>query len=217
MARLAENMSDQSIDNLEFLTQAITEAIAHVDFASITLVDADGKVTTLAPTDPLACAADKLQAELREGPCYDAATEDAMFVSEDLARDHRWPQYAPQAAALGVGAQMGLDLHPPGRSRASLNLYSRVPRPFADAVDIAEIFASHASILLGYTTSMTQMHAALGSRKLIGQALGIVMERYQIDEDRAFDFLVRTSRDSNVKLRVIAADMVSGANRRNKR
>jgi AmiR/NasT family two-component response regulator len=70
--------------------------------------------------------------------------------------------------------------------------------------------------VLGFAHTVDHLNTALESRKAIGQAVGIVMERYAIDEDRAFDFLVRTSRDSNVKLRDIAADIVNGANRRNR-
>ena len=55
---------------------------------------------------------------------------------------------------------------------------------------------------------------ALSSRKTIGQAIGIVMERYSINEDRAFQFLVRASRTSNVKVREVAAEIVSSNNNR---
>jgi hypothetical protein len=140
-----------------------------------------------------------------------------MFVSEDLAADIRWPRYAPAAANLGIGAQMGVDLHPPGKGRAALNLYSFQPQRFVDAVEVAEIFAAHASMMLGYTRQMDQMEFALGTRKVIGQALGIVMERYGIDEEKAFQFLTRTSRDSNVKLRVVAGEIVGEVNQRTRK
>ncbi len=51
------------------------------------------------------------------------------------------------------------------------------------------------------------------SRKVIGQAIGIIMERYGLDEDRAFGFLRRVSRQTNVKLRFVAADVVGQLNR----
>ena len=217
MNELAKHLAEQGDADagLRALTAAAVDTLPGVEFASITVVKDEGDLRTYAPTDPLARRADDLQFEFREGPCYDAATEDGMFIAEDLAQDHRWPRYAPQAAALGVGAQMGIDLHPPTGTRAALNLYARKPTPFVDLMDEAETFASHAAIVLGFTRNVDQFKAALASRKTIGQAIGIVMERYQIDEDRAFDFLVRISSDSNVKLREVAADFVAGVNRRN--
>ena len=204
------------LSTLDMLTKAARDAIPGADYASITVVHEDGEMETIAPTDPLVILVDQIQAELREGPCYDAATEDAMFVSEDLRNDDRWPGYGPKAAAQGIAAQMGVDLHHPAPGRAALNIYSRRTWLFVDAADTAEMFASHASLVLGYAAATDQFQAALSSRKTIGQALGIVMERYTIDEERAFQFLTRVSQDSNVKLREVAADIVAGVNRRNR-
>ncbi len=131
------------------LTTSACNVVPGADFASVTLVHPDGSVDTLAPTDPVVATADQLQVELREGPCVDAASEDAMFVAEDLANDPRWPNYGPKVAALGIKAQMGIDLHHPGRTRAALNLYSQRTWLFVDAVETAELFATHASLVLG--------------------------------------------------------------------
>lgn len=215
MAELVDSMSDLESDSLELLTAAACETVPGADYASITVVSANGQVETLAPTDPLLVTADQLQAELREGPCFDAATEDAMFIAEDLAHDQRWPNYGPKAAALGIGSQMGVDLHHPGDAKAALNLYARRTWLFAGEADTAELFASHASLVLGYVNASDHYQSALSSRKTIGQALGIVMERYQMNEDRAFQFLTRVSKNSNTKLRDVAADIVAGLNRRN--
>jgi AmiR/NasT family two-component response regulator len=52
---------------------------------------------------------------------------------------------------------------------------------------------------------------ALQTRELIGQGIGIVMERYGLRADRAFDYLSRVSQSSNTKLRDVAADLVGQA------
>jgi hypothetical protein len=215
MAELARDLSDHTIASLDALTLAICASIENVDFASITVTGPDGSLQTLAATAELGRTVDELQEQLNEGPWFDALIDDDVYVSEDLADDLRWPGYAEAAVELGVRAQMGLDLHSPGHGRAMLNLYSYRPARFLDAIEIAEIFAAHASMMLGYTAHIRHLETALGTRKLIGQALGIVMERYGIDEDVAFQFLARTSRDTNIKLRVVAADIVAGVNRRN--
>ena len=49
------------------------------------------------------------------------------------------------------------------------------------------------------------------SRQLIGQAVGIVMERYSVDEARAFGFLTRLSNDQNLKLRLVAERLVQAS------
>nr|WP_281366587.1 ANTAR domain-containing protein [Nocardioides thalensis] len=77
---------------------------------------------------------------------------------------------------------------------------------------MAELFAAHATIALNRTRYEHQLNEALASRKAIGQAIGLIMQRYQIDEDRAFHFLVRASSSSNLKLRVIADELISSAN-----
>ena len=81
-----------------------------------------------------------------------------------------------------------------------------------DVQHLAELFATHAALALGRARQDEDLQTALGTRKVIGQALGIVMERYQLDEDRAFQFLVRVSSQGNVKLRDIAQEIVDRAN-----
>ena len=49
---------------------------------------------------------------------------------------------------------------------------------------------------------------ALASRDVIGQAKGILMERFQISSDEAFRMLVRWSQNSNVKVRAVTAQLV---------
>jgi AmiR/NasT family two-component response regulator len=82
-----------------------------------------------------------------------------------------------------------------------------------DALQIAELFAAHAAIALGRSRYEHQLNEAVTSRQMIGQAIGILMQQYRINEDRAFQFLVRASRTSNIKLRTLAREIVDNANR----
>jgi AmiR/NasT family two-component response regulator len=79
---------------------------------------------------------------------------------------------------------------------------------------MADLFATHAAIALGHAEERENLNQALQSRKVIGQAIGILMERYQLTEDRAFSFLVRASSHGNIKLRDVAAELVDEANKR---
>jgi GAF domain-containing protein len=94
-----------------------------------------------------------------------------------------------------------------------LNLYSSSDEDIhPEAESLADLFAAHAAIALGHARERENLNAALNSRKLIGQAIGMVMERYDIPEDAAFAFLLRASQDSNIKLRDIAQELVDQGN-----
>jgi putative aminopeptidase FrvX len=94
-----------------------------------------------------------------------------------------------------------------------LNFYSTVSEEVTpNAQTLGRLFATHAAIALGHARERDTLSSAMQSRQVIGQAVGIVMERYQIGEDRAFAFLVRASSHGNIKLRAIAQELVTEAN-----
>jgi AmiR/NasT family two-component response regulator len=92
-----------------------------------------------------------------------------------------------------------------------LNLYSTVTDSLDDVDGIAELFAIYVRAILGHAQDVENWVKAVDSRTLIGQASGIMMERYHLSPAAAFDFLVRISQTTNTKLRVIAADIVKTA------
>ncbi|MDT5222425.1 MAG: hypothetical protein QOF15_4530, partial [Mycobacterium sp.] len=51
--------------------------------------------------------------------------------------------------------------------------------------------------------------SALASRDTIGQAKGMIMERFNVDAIRAFELLTKISQDSNTRVADIAAELVS--------
>jgi AmiR/NasT family two-component response regulator len=55
-----------------------------------------------------------------------------------------------------------------------------------------------------------QFRRALFSRDVIGQAKGMVMERFDIDEAAAFPLLKRVSQDSNTPIARLAQRVVAG-------
>jgi hypothetical protein len=197
-------------DSLELITSSAAATIPGITRASISLTSGDGTIETLAPTDPLAAAADQLQYELGEGPCLHAVLSEPVVQVDDLATDERWPQYGPKAAALGMSSQLSFQFRAAPRVRGALNLYADTPQVFdADAHYIAGMYADWAAVLLGWSRQESTMTEALESRTTIGTAIGILMERYQLDANRAFTFLVRTSQTGNIKLRDVAAGVVA--------
>jgi GAF domain-containing protein len=88
--------------------------------------------------------------------------------------------------------------------------YGTGPDTFDDAsIGIAEILGRHASIAVASARQEESLTRAIDARKLVGQAQGILMERYSLDDRRAFDVLRRYSQTTNTKLNEVARILVS--------
>lgn len=207
------NQSRSLEETLDALVQATVRTVPGFDHVSVSVLRRDGKFETKAGTDPLVWEFDEMQYSLEEGPCVQAMREHDVVVAPYARREKRWPRYIPQAVGAGLRAQLAIGLADEGRTLGGLNLYSTesetVPE---DAPDIAELFASHAATALDHARERETLSEAVSSRQLIGQAIGLVMQRYQIDDKRAFDFLVRAASTAEVKVRVIAQELVDTAN-----
>ncbi len=206
----------QDVDEtLAMLTKSAVEAIDGVDYASITVREDEGHLRTLAPTHRVVTAIDELQYELREGPCYETVSDgDASLIVADLAQDPRWSRFGPRAAQRGIGAMLVFELVSDGRSRTALNLYAERPCNFEGAVEMAELFASHAKLVMGYARTVKKLDETIRSRTVIGQAIGILMERFDLGEDQAFGFLTEVSQTTNVRLNDVALELVTAVSAR---
>jgi hypothetical protein len=196
---------------------AAVEVLPAVEYASITVKHSDGRLETVAPTDDVLWGVDAAQYELQEGPCYDAATETAHVISPDLATDQRFPRYAATAVAVGIRAQAGLRLFDAPKSQGALNLYSTTVGSFEDMGSLGQLFAHQSALALGYAQEIDNLQAALRTRRTIGQAIGILMERYSLTDQRAFAFLTRLSQHGNVKLNRLAEQFVAEAEGKGRR
>lgn len=200
-------------ETLDTIVETAILALPVFSHAGVSIKHSDGTIETVSGTDQLVWELDALQYGLKQGPCYDAITGDRVVLVEHARHDQRWPDYMPQAVQRGLRAQLGLALYTEGETLGGLNLYSTDAETIEpETLQLAELFATHAAIALGRARVEDQLNQAVASRKQIGQAIGIVMERYQISEDRAFQFLARASQTSNIKLRLIAQEVVEAAN-----
>lgn len=206
-------------ETLEAVARTAQESLPGFEHVSVSLVNRSGGIETKAVTDSFARALDALQYSVDEGPCLSAIREVTMVAVPDLREERRWPRYLPGAISAGVRAQMSVrltvdDEHTIG----GLNLYSTSrdgsPTETEETEEMVESFAAHASIALHQARELANLREALTSRAVIGQAIGIIMERYHVSEDRAFAYLVRTSSHANVKLRQIARGLVDENNAR---
>ncbi|MDG4664382.1 GAF and ANTAR domain-containing protein [Mycobacterium sp. 236(2023)] len=198
---------------LESITAAATTLIADIDSVDVLLIDEGGGYRSVAPTSALASDMSRLQHRLGYGPCIDAAVGETLVLSHDLSNDQRWSEYTRAAVAAGARSVMSLQLYThQGRPscRAALNLFSRSPNAFQPESQAAAVtLATHGALALIAHDREAQFHSALASRDTIGQAKGMLMERFTIDAVRAFELLVKLSQDTNTKIVNIAAQIVA--------
>ena len=208
--RLAQTLTPGDLETtLGRITAAAVEVVPDVAMASITIRHSDSRLETFAPTHDVLLQLDAKQYELQQGPCYETATDEAYVVSSNLAADPRWPDYSQAALAAGVRAQAGIGLFDARRFQAALNLYAHHVGAFQDLGPLAALFSHQAALAIGYAQEISDLRQAITTRQEIGAGVGVVMERYQLSEERAFAFLVRLSRDRNVKLREVAREFTA--------
>lgn len=176
---------------------------------SISAVRGRRQISSEAPTSGRARLIDAIQQEVGQGPCLDSAYVQQTVRIDDMSTELRWPRFAARAAHAGVGSMLSLQLFVEGDDLGALNLSS--PRPGAfddDSEQMGLLVAAHAAIAYSGVLKQTQLAAAVVSRDVIGQAKGILMERYHISGERAFLVLTRISQASHRKLVQIAAELV---------
>lgn len=181
------------------------------DRAGITLIRSRDRLQTVAPTDQIVVRVDHLQYELAEGPCRDTSWQGDTMLSADIATDARWPIWGPKAAALGITSALAVELSSrDDRRLGAVNLYWEQSRSFGrDDVAFAHVFTRHAAVALSASLQEAHLNVAMDGRKRIGQAQGILMERFGLDADRAFEVLRRYSQDHNLKLRDVAEQLIT--------
>ncbi|MGI3784107.1 MAG: ANTAR domain-containing protein, partial [Janthinobacterium lividum] len=127
----------------------------------------------------------------------------------DMRHEQRWPQFAQRAYEAGAGSMLSFQLYVQGDTLGALNLYNPEPNGFdEESEQVGLLFASHAAVAFADAQKMDHLDRAVASRDLIGQAKGMLMERYQIDGEGAFRVLARVSQSSNRPLREVATELV---------
>ncbi|MET1059619.1 MAG: GAF and ANTAR domain-containing protein [Nocardioides sp.] len=196
---------EQTVDRvLEFALKAVG-----CSYAGIIFVHRETRVETFAATDPLVEHLDKVQFEVGEGPDIEIIEDHRGIIVHDTEADGRWPAWSRQVADAGVRSMLGTRLHTSESTIGSLNLYDVRPGAFTgEDRDVAHILARHAAVAMAATREQSNLWKAIDARQLIGQAQGILMERFSIDADQAFTVLRRYSQDRNLKLNVVAERLI---------
>jgi GAF domain-containing protein len=172
-----------------------------------------GRPEVPAATDPLVCEIFHHAMAAGKGPLVEAMRTGQDVLIRDTVTDDRWPHWAAEVRELGVRAVLDVPLATAAGTVGMLGLYSTTPDAFGpDDIAIAHILSRHASVALANARHEANMAQAVDARKLVGQAMGILMERYDLDSDRAFTVLKRYSQDTNTKLRDVAQQLIDTRN-----
>ncbi|MCV7423801.1 GAF and ANTAR domain-containing protein [Mycobacterium yunnanensis] len=199
---------DDTDDILQTITAGAVSIVPGVRWAGISLVKGRA-VEARAPTHPLVGNLDAWQSETGQGPCISALHEHHTVHINDMGTDARWPVFARAALELGVRTSLSCRLFVGKDTMGALNLYGGEPGVFDDeSFFYGELFAQHASVALAGAQAADQFHRALASRDLIGQAKGMIMERFKIGEVQAFTLLTRLSQETNTKLADVALSIL---------
>jgi transcriptional regulator with GAF, ATPase, and Fis domain len=215
MAALARELS--TVDNLEALlnrvAQAAVESVPGAEYAGISQVRNRRVLEPRIWTDEVVRRINEKQTETGEGPCMASIYgPDPVVRMRRADSDPRWTAFAEAAEAMGIESGLSFRLYAGSHVTGSLSLWSRTPDSFDDeSVVMGELFATHAGIALRSAANDFDMNEALRNRDVIGQAKGLLIERFKINEHQAFAMLVDFSQREHVKLRDVAAGLMQDA------
>lgn len=208
LARTLDATADLNLA-LDAVTFAALDLVPGTEFAGVTLRRPGKKLWSVATTAPQAEEADRLQYELDEGPCTDAAREELLVTTADAAADARWPRWGAAVATM-IGSVMSVQLVSARGVHGALNLYSSTSHAFGPgSVYAAAALSVHAGVALRTVLLEEDLKKATASKLVIGQAQGILMHKFDLDADTAFGVLSRYSQQHNTKIIDLAQRLVA--------
>jgi hypothetical protein len=217
IANLARGLHSSSLAHSDLdsvLTSITNGAVEHVDgtmYAGVLLVQKRKKKTqSVATSDPVVEKLDAIQMDAGEGPCLEAAWEHTTFRLDDFTTEKRFPKFVAEALAhTPVKSSLSFELYSNESSMGALNLFSDHANAFSLAAEeTGLVYATHAALALYRAKEKEHFTSALASRDVIGQAKGMIMERFNIDSLQAFELLRKLSQDSNTPIADIARQLV---------
>lgn len=213
----ARNVEKFLEDLASLAARSVAPAVSDVS-CGITIQHGEQQMSA-AWSDARAAELDEIQYELDRGPCLHSLRTRTVVKIDDMVNDVDWPAWQERAMAAGVGSSLAVPVPIDTGARAALNFYSSLPHAFDDAaVEMANEMARRAVRAIGLVSWLVeqerhseQLRAAVGSRSVIDQALGIIMAQNRCDADEAFQIVRKASHNRNVKLRQVAVEIVTSA------
>lgn len=193
---------------LEAMVHAALELVPGVVEASISVARRHRGIESRAASGELPRRVDRLQEDTGEGPCMDASYEERIVRVPDFRHEDRWPRFAPAALAAGATSMLAFQLYTDGDVLGALNVYGADFDAFTEeSEEIGLLVAAHAAVAFAEAQKVSHLHEALATRDLIGQAKGVLMERFKITPQQAFVILTTASSQTNTKLRDVAEQL----------
>lgn len=214
LSELARDLhrTDDPDEVLREVVHAAMDLVPGAQAGSVTALVGGKHVVHKAESGELPARVDAVMSEVDEGPCLSALRQRRIIRVDDMRREARWPRFAPRAADLGALSMLAFPMFVKEDSLSALNLYAEQAAAFTEESEhVGMLLAAHAAVAYSGAQRAENLLAAIETRDLIGQAVGLLMERYSIPADRSFDTLVRFSRQSNRKLRDVAAELIQNA------
>jgi GAF domain-containing protein len=209
LARALHVKSAELEPTLQAIVSTAVRMLSPARYAGL-IIYSRGELIPQASTDRVPLLLDHLQQKLGDGPCVNAAQRQRIVRIDDTRQDGRWPDFAADAASLGVRSMLCVPLWVDERCLGALSLYADQAAAFNDLHGrVTTLLATFAALALAEAQRADQLTAALINRDVIGQAKGILMERHRITADAAFGFLTRVSQAENTKLAALAARLVA--------
>lgn len=213
IAEAARDLQDHQTDleaTFQLAAELATSNVEGCHGAGLSIARQRKTIETVATTSPMVVDADRLQYELGEGPCLDSIWEEEALYSPDLRHDHRWPTWGPRVVEeTDARSVLSFRVFTHAETLGALTLYSRAVDAFDDAArEEGLAIAAQVAIAVAAAREIGHLSLGLDTRTVIGQATGILMERFDLDGDVAFKVLARYSSTSNVKLREVAAEIL---------
>jgi GAF domain-containing protein len=212
------SLRELSMDSLLQTVADLSKTVMPGNPETSVLLLVKDKPTTVAHTGQLAVDLDETQYERGHGPCLHAARTGELTEIADTRTETRWQDYTQRAAERGNLSSLSIPLviDQDEQVTGALNVYARQPDAFdEDSRSVATRFGPYAAVATGnmyaYQSARDMadnLQAALESRAVIDQAKGVLIERYKLTPDQAFQLLARVSMNANRKVRDIADRLV---------
>ncbi|KDO94226.1 GAF and ANTAR domain-containing protein [Mycobacterium avium] len=213
LVELVTSLERENSDTAAGLHELIDNGVHHVtgsQYAGITLAEKSKSVNSVAATHRYPMVLDAIQNKYGEGPCLAAAWEHHVMHIADLAAEQRWQRYRRHALEqTPIRSILSFELFVDRTSMAALNFYADAPHAFTEeSVELGTVYATHIALAWSMMRRQDQFRSALASRDIIGQAKGVIMERFDLDAVEAFELLTRLSQQSNTRVVDIAAALI---------
>ena len=197
-------------DTLQSALDGALTIVRHAEHAGVSLVYENTRIETPAATDDVARRGDELQYLLGEGPCLQSIHEQETVWSDDLITERRWPQWSRRASdELGVRSMLCFQLFLTHDTLGALNLYSTKAHAFESEDRTAGLaLAAHIAVALSSAQNAAGQESAVEGASVIGQAQGLLMQRYELRPSQAFLVLARAAQRDDRTMQQIAESLI---------